>query len=267
MRKSRKSLLWEIDTDAGSSYLFGTMHVRDQSAYRFVEPVKPFISRCRVYAAEMDLRQAEESSTPEDILLPNTSIKGLLPPKKYAKLQKILLKAFGFNLNAFHHVQPIVIANLISEQVLSADHHLPLDRFLWQYALSEGLEMTGVESYAEQIHTMRRIRPSQQIKSLLAIGKHPQKFRRHIIAATDLYQAQEIHHLYKFTKKNLHAMKKILVYQRNYRMAAKINRMVKSQTHFIAIGAGHLSGKKGLIRLLKAHGRTLRPVALDVENQ
>ncbi|MGB0863917.1 MAG: TraB/GumN family protein [Saprospiraceae bacterium] len=38
--------------------------------------------------------------------------------------------------------------------------------------------------------------------------------------------------------------------------------MVQEQTLFCAIGAGHLSGKKGVLKLLKDKGYKVKPVKL-----
>ncbi len=46
-----------------------------------------------------------------------------------------------------------------------------------------------------------------------------------------------------------------LVYQRNRRMTAKIEDLLRSKdTCFIVVGAGHLVGKKGIVELLKTKG-------------
>jgi uncharacterized protein YbaP (TraB family) len=46
-------------------------------------------------------------------------------------------------------------------------------------------------------------------------------------------------------------------------MAHRLNLMVREQSLFAAIGAGHLAGEKGVLRLLKKQGLKLK--AIEVE--
>lgn len=52
----------------------------------------------------------------------------------------------------------------------------------------------------------------------------------------------------------------VLVNNRNLVMAGRIEKLAGQRSMLIAIGAGHLGGKKGLIDLLRAKGYTLTPV-------
>ena len=48
--------------------------------------------------------------------------------------------------------------------------------------------------------------------------------------------------------------------KRNNNWIPKIEELLKKQSTFIAVGAGHLSGKNGLISLLKKKGYSVKPV-------
>jgi len=51
-----------------------------------------------------------------------------------------------------------------------------------------------------------------------------------------------------------------LLTKRNINWAEKIPEQMTRESTFFAVGAGHLSGKNGVIQLLKDKGYTLRPV-------
>jgi uncharacterized protein YbaP (TraB family) len=50
---------------------------------------------------------------------------------------------------------------------------------------------------------------------------------------------------------------------RNNKWIAQIPEMMQNQSLFIAVGAGHLIGKDGLIKSLKAQGYNVKPLATN----
>ena len=56
------------------------------------------------------------------------------------------------------------------------------------------------------------------------------------------------------------AFAKRLLDDRNVTWVPKIERLMKTKPTFIADGAAHLGGEKGLVRLLRARGYYVRPI-------
>jgi uncharacterized protein YbaP (TraB family) len=52
----------------------------------------------------------------------------------------------------------------------------------------------------------------------------------------------------------------ILLDKRNINWVNQLKHILPGQNIFMAVGAGHLVGKKGLIELLKKEGYTMRPI-------
>jgi uncharacterized protein YbaP (TraB family) len=61
-------------------------------------------------------------------------------------------------------------------------------------------------------------------------------------------------------KKNAKGLRKMMLYHRNEVMAGRIAALARQQSLFAAIGAGHLLGGKGVLRLLKKEGLKVVPV-------
>ena len=73
MRKKKKqSLLWRIDGDhlPGTSYLFGTMHVKNQKAFKKQDMVYAKMLTCQAFATEFDLDEISQARDPSIFLLP-----------------------------------------------------------------------------------------------------------------------------------------------------------------------------------------------------
>ena len=128
MSKKRQSLLWNISgRDIHTGYLFGTMHVRDASAFTFFESVKPYIELCDAYAGEMSLDEAVEKGASNDMFLPNEqSMYDLISSRHFNRLNRSLWRSFQFDLRRYTRLQPMFVMNLIAESLLSNDHPVAL---------------------------------------------------------------------------------------------------------------------------------------------
>lgn len=263
---NNQSLLWELNSSTtAKSYLLGTMHVRDYRAFIYQDVITDYIDQCKIFATEFDLRERHQLRGNDFANLPDgQSLEILLGKHKYNRLRKILLKSFSVNLDLLNKTLPLFIINMLTEQILTKSKSVPLDTFLWQYAENTHRDLRGVETFAEQLTTLSNIPIKYQVKSLLAIGKNPKKFRKQISNLIELYVKGDIKDLYKRSKKSLGKQRKLLLYDRNKIMEERIRSLMLEKTSFIAIGAGHLGGKQGVLRLIKKNGISVKPVPLDL---
>ena len=135
-----------------------------------------------------------------------------------------------------------------------------VDNFLWTMAGDMGNTRLGVESYMEQYEIMIKIPIQIQVKSLKSIAKNVNRFKKDLEKTCQLYQDQKIDKLYKMTKRQLGGLRQLLLYRRNERMSDAIHDMLSNSASFIAVGAAHLSGKYGILRLLKSKGYQIKPI-------
>ena len=255
--------MWSVDRAdlPGTSYLFGTMHVKDLRAFGAMDLIRSKIAACRVFANEMDLSDTSEQPDISSFLLPDhLSLEDLIGQKKYEKLRHIFRKAFAFDLNAVRCLLPVIISNKISEVVFNEEAHLSLDESLRQLAVEEGKLVMGIETFAEQMAILGQIPMSYQVKGLLDLGKNVTKHRRHLLKLLSYYEQGQLQQLYQASKKGLGHMRSMMLYERNRRMAERIHRIIEKDTLFCAIGAAHLPGLKGVNKLLTDRGYRLKPV-------
>ena len=86
MSKKKHTLLWEIRGKElkKTSYLFGTMHVRDKRAFRGIDFLSKCIVNCDSFAAEFDLKNASNRKFYEAARLPeNKSLEDFINPRIY----------------------------------------------------------------------------------------------------------------------------------------------------------------------------------------
>ncbi len=268
MKKFKQTLLWEISGAQfpGKSYLFGSMHVRDQRAFRRLEPIYAAIGACEAFAAEFNLDDAIGGESLETFALPEgQSLDQLMPLRKYTKLRRLLHKAMGIELDFFRYSQPILISNLIEERVMESEMPFALDQHLWQYALGHHKKMRGIETFQEQLEILQKIPLEQQISALLATGQQVSRHRRNLLKMAKWYEQGDIHQLYQASRRGAHGLRRLLLYDRNERMARRIAWMAREETTFCAVGAAHLAGMKGVLRLLKQMSVKVNPVPFEEE--
>jgi len=260
MKEKKKKLLWKME-GATPSHLFGTMHVRDQSAFHHSEALQQAIYACSRYAAEFNLAELPQQLDPAIFNLPRGQLlEDWVGQRRFNKLRALLLRALGMDLSWCNRRKPLVVLNLIDEYLLSRDQPIALDQMLWKLAQRAGKTMSGVETYQEQLAVLQRIPIQHQVKALLALGGNISRYRQQLNHMTQLYQKGEIQQLYQSVRRGAGHTRKTMLFDRNRVMAKRIDRMAREEATFFAIGAGHLGGEKGLIRLLKQYGWRLAPV-------
>ncbi|MFT5765358.1 MAG: hypothetical protein ACI8X3_002795, partial [Saprospiraceae bacterium] len=168
MNKKKNTLLWKIESDQNNpSYIFGTMHVRDNKAFGYQLLAEQKIMECEVYAAEMNLDEINQEVMADTMdLNQDISLSTLLKPKVYRRLEKLFLKQVGMPLAFFENSQPLMITNLITESLLSVDTPHSLDATLWQFAKEQQKITVGIESFEEQIEILGEISLDYQVKGL-----------------------------------------------------------------------------------------------------
>lgn len=247
----------------GSSYLFGTMHVRDKRAFQQVAAVYEKIGECEGFAAEFHLESTDHDFEAGAMQLPaGQRISSFYSPKKYKKYRSILLKSTGLDIAQFDYALPFVVLNLATEHLLHQDMPEPLDQHLWSFAKTAGKSLHGIETFREQMEVLRKISLEEQLNMLGGMCKNIGRFRQYLLRLTDLYETSEVQQLYKLVKRNTKGMRQLMLYRRNEVMAERIVELVREQRLFVAIGAAHLSGGKGVLRLLKHAGFKLTPIRM-----
>jgi uncharacterized protein YbaP (TraB family) len=262
----KQSLLWKatnIDTGK-ASYIFGTVHLRDSKVFFLIDQIKSLIDICDIFIAEYNLDDSGESEIMKALQMPGGKhVKDHLDTRKFKKIHTKILKAFNLDIEKWGFLKPMVIENMITESLFETDYEHPMDFDLWQHAKNNGKITIGAESTKSQISIMNNLPIREQIRSLIGIAKNTYKFKKKIKKTIDLYEQQKISQLYRSAAGSLGKMKKTLVYERNNKIAKKMLKYADESAVFVAVGAGHLSGRYGILRIIRQNGFTLKPIYLN----
>lgn len=236
------------------------MHVQDLRAFSNLDHIKARINTCAAFAAEYHLGENQVGMSGKMGLPTGVTLKSLISEKRYNKLRKTILKSTGINLDFFQTASPFLMTGLIGSQLLGKEMPHSLDEHLWKYADESGKILLGIETLNEQLEVLEKISIRDQVRLLLSMGKNINRFRKHTIHSAILYQQGELKRLSKSVIKNAGKLRKLLVYQRNEIMAERIHELAMEYSLFATVGAGHLGGGKGVLRLLKKRGLKVKPI-------
>jgi hypothetical protein len=263
---AKNSLLWKITPPGGggtASYLFGTMHVRDLRAFGWLATAKSHLAECEVFATEFDFYDADEAALSEALQLPNgATLDALLKPRVWKNLNFYCRKKLGVSAETMRRQHPMAVTTALSTSFLMDESAHSLDETLWHHARDLGKPTTGVETFAEQLETLRKIPLEQHLKSLTWLLKNYGRQKSRLKKLMNWYASGDIQALYKATKKDAKGMRRVLLYDRNTLMAKRFGEIARERSLFCAVGAGHLAGGKGMLRLLKKAGFKVKPIAL-----
>lgn len=263
MKKKKKTLLWQLNGKnlPAPSYLLGTMHIKPQNGDNWLLPLVPKIEACEGFATEINLEEVDAGLLQEYAQLPdNQLLTDLIPPKKFRKLERIFHKIARLPLRALIRTKPFFISNMLSEKILSEQNTVSMDSELFELAKEMGKEVGGIETFAAQLAVINKIPMDYQLKALLKMGKNASSFRKGLQQMHAVYENGDPQKIHKMAKKGVGGIKKIMLYDRNEIMANNLFEKIQKKSIFCALGAGHLGGKKGVLRLLKLKGLKLKPL-------
>lgn len=250
------ALLWKgISPDGKESFLFGTMHVRDLKAFGDIQKIKYCIDQVEVYYSELEMDSSGIEALAWHQLMPdNKTLKSYISPHHYTRLQRSIKKAFGVDIDQFENLYPLILANMLQTSVLNNNSEIILDYYLFDYARRTAKDMRYLESQKEQLAYFHRIPIQFQIKSLLSLGRQPAKAKKQLFDLLQDYADKNTRQLYQRSKRQLGGLRRMLLYDRNEAMALKLITELNEKSAFVAVGAAHLFGQKGILRLMKKEG-------------
>jgi len=145
---------------------------------------------------------------------------------------------------------------------------LPLDLYLQQYAAGLGKPLHGLESIEEQVALFEELSNTEQLQLLRSTLQQLPEMPALIEALTVAYLDRDLAAMQALTDAQLaigdvqfnRRFIKRLIDDRNVKMLQRMQARRREGGAFIAVGAMHLPGKRGLLNLLRGQGYELRVV-------
>lgn len=270
---NQNSILWEISGNnlKAPSYLFGTIHAIPYDDFFIGKNTIKKLKACEQLVMELDLTEINEAKLTELSLLPeDKNIKDFISDKEYNDLEEFLIQKFGMSKAIFENVysklKPFYVEQFILLSIIGENKKV-YENELNDLASENNIGKIGLEKFEEQLAIIDSIPLKLQYQNLV---KNLHNYDEQITQYNEMVQAykkQDLNYLNEQFENNftgdMSIYKIILLDDRNEKWIAKIEQIASKKTSFFAVGAGHLAGKNGLIKLLQNKGFTVTPISTN----
>lgn len=267
--ESDTALFWAIARDGEpAGYLLGTIHSEDPRVLDFSSAFIGILTSNRVFAMEMvpdlpTLQQLTDFMQYQD----GTTLESRTGAERFARLQSALSR---YKVPQEWIARMKVWAAMMTLSVPPPETGFFMDFSLSLRAAGAGLEVVGLETLDQQLAFLEKMPMDQQLALLdqaLAEYAHVDELHQQMV---DSYLAGDLQTLSQQAQDQLGGLDKATrdyfmregIVLRNQRMIESLLPLLETGRVFVAVGALHLPGENGLIRLLRGQGYDLRPLPL-----
>lgn len=271
------ALLWEITGDSiNTAYLFGTIHLIPAEDYFLPTGVEEAFELSERVVFEIDMNEmmdigAQMGMLMQAMMADGQRLRDLISEEDYA-LVKAHFDEMGLPLVMLERIKPMFLSVFASGDMsmddLSSGSSKSYEMEFFEMANAQEKEVGGLETMAFQISVFDSIPYEVQaemlVESIRAQDDSSDQFQQMI----DMYKSQDIEALYGMLtseEEDLGGYEDLLVTNRNKNWIDVMRPLMKKTSVFFAVGAGHLGGEYGVIRLLQREGYTVTPVLGDIE--
>jgi len=271
------SLLWELSGKGiKKSYIFGTIHMISEKDFVIDERTMKAIKKCKKMVMEIDISQSLQTGMK---LLALSGMKGgktlsdLISPEDYQMVKSYFEKeaksteAKMIPFNMIEKWKPMLLQSFLYQDMIEGSMK-SYEMELLNIGTERKMKFDGLETVEDQVNVFEKIPYTDQAKALVELIKEIKKdensgkaeFKKLI----DIYLAQDIEGMVEMSGeeffKDMENGEAELLTNRNQKWIPKIKAFSKDKSVFYAVGAAHLGGPNGILRLLMKEGYTLKPV-------
>jgi len=263
------TLLWRISgKGVQPSYLFGTMHILCADDAVLGDSLKAVIAHVDEVYFEINLTNLGDmlASFAYMKMRNGKTLSDLLKPGDYERVRKYFAShESAIPFETLQRFKAMLISGLVEGQGLGCE-------------TTDGMEMrimkemdrqtpkkpiNGLETAAFQAGLFDSIPYKKQAKELVDYIDSADQNKKITQQLAGLYRNQDLDGIEALSEKDDPGMEKymdMLLYNRNRKWARELDTLLPGKSLLIAVGAGHLPGKKGVIELLRKEGYTVEPV-------
>ncbi len=261
-----KSLLWEISGNGltESSYLYGTIHMTCDASLD--EDVIKALDDTKLLVLEIDMDDPSMQMTMMKgmYMKEGKTIKDLVTEEEYITISKFVKEQMGMPLDAMGNIKPFFITAMFYPKLLGCPVQ-SYEEALMKVAHAQEEEVLGLETIEEQLNVFDEIPYEDQATDLLRSANDNLAYDKESFQKLmELYNNEDIEGMITMMDedKNLSTTKHKdkMLDNRNKNWITKIGDHAKQQPTFFGVGAAHLAGDNGVIKLLRKAGYTVKYV-------
>ena len=260
------------------SYIFGTHHLAPLSVIDQVPGCRDAFDSVKQVVGEIDMTIDQMTLAmqmqPYMIAPTDSTLSKLFTPEELKVVDDEFQKWApmpGMSVQMLDMMRPMVLTSMMSIGMVQKElpNYNPaeqLDLYFQSSAKESGKDVKGLETPEFQAKVLYATVPiAEQAKALLNLAKDPKESLEKSAKLNELYLAQDLDGLLELTNTDDEdsdegAFMEALVDLRNANWIKELPEIMKETPSFIAVGALHLPGEKGVIEGLRKAGYTVTAV-------
>lgn len=264
-QKFPTSVLWEIRGKELQRpvYLFGTFHLMCDGEMPFADTLAVLLKSSDALILEMDLDD------------PATALGGMMgmqmknektlpdfyTPAEYERISKFFQDSLRMNLIFWERMMPVLLEPMLMMHWMQCAKVVSPETILMDWIKKDGKPVLGLETIMDQKAVLEKIPLEDQARSLLATIDSIEKQKVEFQRMKSAYLSQQLDVLEGLSDDfSASEIKTAMLDDRNQRWLQRLPALWNRGGVFVAVGAGHLPGNKGLIQGLRKMGYQVKPI-------
>lgn len=265
---SKKSFAWRISRGKKQGYLMGSIHFGKAEMYPLAKPVEQAFKNSDALVVEANVLDVDQMQMTQIVMNKGMYTDGTTLSKVLDKKTLALLNVTAANLGlpgAMLEGQKPWFASMtltsLGMKKIGLSEELGIDQHFLKQAKQMKKPIRELESVEQQLEMMSSFSHVVQVAMLKQTLEDMDKAEEYFDEMYKAWRSGEPKKLDKLfmedaSKSTANAkFMKVMIDDRNVTMSRTIDRMMtKGCNCFVVVGAGHLGGNKGIIKLLEAKG-------------
>jgi uncharacterized protein YbaP (TraB family) len=267
-----ESFLWEVSSLTNRVYLFGTVHAGKSAWYPLPKAVEDAFADSRVLVVEADVTDAGamERSAAAMVYKPPATLQTHMPAEQYARFRRYVAR-YGLPEDQVVRMKPFMAVSLLVFNEWARAGYLPdfgVDAYLINKAKEERKRIAEIEGVDMQIRLMDSLTEAENValfkgtldaldsgltvEQITGMVSAWQSGKADLMLETARRYNDKVRGAAEFEEK--------FVWSRHNDMARKIDGYLNDsrERHFVAVGALHLAGPRGLVEMLRKRGYVVK---------
>lgn len=261
-----KSLLWKISGNGlkKPSYLFGTIHLTcdtslDANTLNALETTEQLYLEL-----DMDDKSIQMKLMKLMMMKDGAKLSTLLSPEDFKILDEFMKKNLNMSAKLFDSFKPFMISSMLFPKMLDCKSQ-SVESELMKITKEQNEEIFGLEIAEDQMKVFDEISYQDQAEELLKTVKdNLEKDKKEFQEMITIYQNKDIEGMLKMMSDSDNKItsenQDILLNDRNKNWIPIMVKIMKDKPTFFGVGAGHLAGEEGVIKLLRKKGYKVEAV-------
>lgn len=272
---ARQGLVWEATRGQQVVTLVGTMHI-GISPDEIPKGLWTRLDAADTVVTEVDLAGMNGTLIRRYLILPDKeSLPTLLGPKDWQKFKDLVQEAFPQTAESqLQRMTPLAACShlMLAEAQLAQKANIDpkearknvrdevsMDQYIIEKSREQKKTLKTFESLEEQFNSLHKVFTLEQLREMLAESEENRQVYTQLTKSFKDGDSETIDSMVAMMPADL---RESLLDQRNENWGRRMPEILGARNTFIAVGAAHLGGRKGLLNILEKQGFQLRPLKL-----